>query len=195
MLVAMLGILMAGSRRTALTPAIPKTVSIFILQDSGAKVVLTHSALRDRLSAGPVHIVCLDHWPTSQEAPDAAPLQTVGTLAPRPMSSTTSGSTGRPGVVIEHRNAVAFCCWARSVFSAKELSGVLAATSICFDLSVFELFVPLCWGQRRASAECAGHFYPVGFPGDADQYGSIGAGGAAAEQPAAGQRSDGKPGW
>jgi len=35
--------------------------------------------------------------------------------------------------------------WAREVFSAEELDGVLASTSICFDLSVFELFVPLSW--------------------------------------------------
>lgn len=147
MLVAMLGILMAGGAYVPLDPSYPKDRLDFILQDSGAKVVLTHSALRDQLSAGPVHIVCLDHWPTSQEAPDAAPLQAVGDSRAPAYVIYTSGSTGRPkGVVIEHRNAVAFCCWARSVFSAKELSGVLAATSICFDLSVFELFVPLCWG-------------------------------------------------
>src|SRR5262249_40223737 len=52
----------------------------------------------------------------------------------------TSGSTGRPkGVAIEQRSAVAFACWARQAFSDAELSGVLAATSIGFDLSVFEL--------------------------------------------------------
>jgi thioesterase domain-containing protein/acyl carrier protein len=38
--------------------------------------------------------------------------------------------------------------WAREVFSAEELSGVLASTSICFDLSVYEIFVPLCWGGK-----------------------------------------------
>ena len=59
----------------------------------------------------------------------------------------TSGSTGRPkGVAIEHRNTVALLHWAREQFSDAELAGVLASTSICFDLSVFELFVPLSWG-------------------------------------------------
>src|SRR5262249_60922207 len=59
----------------------------------------------------------------------------------------TSGSTGRPkGVAIEHATAVVFIEWARSVFSAEELAGVLAATSICFDLSIFEIFVPLASG-------------------------------------------------
>ena len=38
--------------------------------------------------------------------------------------------------------------WARGVSRAAELAGVLASTSICFDLSVFELFVPLACGGR-----------------------------------------------
>ncbi|MGH8017131.1 MAG: amino acid adenylation domain-containing protein, partial [Opitutaceae bacterium] len=59
----------------------------------------------------------------------------------------TSGSTGRPkGVAIEHRNVSALMRWARRVYSDSELAGVLASTSVCFDLSVFEIFAPLCWG-------------------------------------------------
>ena len=42
----------------------------------------------------------------------------------------------------------AFAHWARERYSAEELDGVLAGTSICFDLSVFELLVPVCWGGK-----------------------------------------------
>src|SRR4029453_4508669 len=66
----------------------------------------------------------------------------------------TSGSTGQPkAVAIEHRNTVALLHWAKSVFTPEELAGVLASTSICFDLSVFELFVPLSWGGKVILAE------------------------------------------
>ncbi len=59
----------------------------------------------------------------------------------------TSGSTGRPkGVAIEHRSAAARVRWAAGAFSREELAGVLASTSFAFDLSVFEIFVPLCLG-------------------------------------------------
>src|SRR5688572_29604227 len=59
----------------------------------------------------------------------------------------TSGSTGRPkGVAITHRSATTLLHWARGHYGPEDLAGVLASTSICFDLSVFELFLPLAWG-------------------------------------------------
>ncbi|MBI2948523.1 MAG: amino acid adenylation domain-containing protein [Verrucomicrobia bacterium] len=66
----------------------------------------------------------------------------------------TSGSTGQPkGVCIEHRNVAALLAWALAAYSPKELDGVLASTSLCFDLSVFELFAPLCSGGKVILAE------------------------------------------
>ncbi|MCP5311410.1 MAG: AMP-binding protein [Zoogloeaceae bacterium] len=66
----------------------------------------------------------------------------------------TSGSTGMPkGVAVMHWSTVALLDWAREVFSPEELRGILASTSICFDISVFELFVPLCCGGRVILAE------------------------------------------
>jgi thioesterase domain-containing protein/acyl carrier protein len=68
----------------------------------------------------------------------------------------TSGSTGKPkGVAIEHHSTVSFLQWVRDSFSDSELSGVLASTSICFDLSVFEIFGPLSWGGRVVLANSA----------------------------------------
>ncbi|QQP97292.1 non-ribosomal peptide synthetase [Lysobacter enzymogenes] len=59
----------------------------------------------------------------------------------------TSGTTGNPkGVMIEHRNAAEMIAWAQETYSREQLSIVLAATSMCFDLSVFEMFVPLSCG-------------------------------------------------
>ncbi|MCG8314522.1 MAG: amino acid adenylation domain-containing protein [Pseudomonadales bacterium] len=68
----------------------------------------------------------------------------------------TSGSTGKPkGVAIEHRNAVAMIQWAQSEFSPQDTQSVLAATSICFDLSVYELFLPLAQGGTVSMVENA----------------------------------------
>jgi amino acid adenylation domain-containing protein len=60
----------------------------------------------------------------------------------------TSGSTGIPkGVAITHRGLAALLDWSGAEFRT-DLSGVLAATSVTFDLSVFELFAPLAFGGR-----------------------------------------------
>jgi non-ribosomal peptide synthetase component F/acyl carrier protein len=68
----------------------------------------------------------------------------------------TSGSTGRPkGVAITHHSAVTFVRWSLDFFTPEELGGVLASTSICFDLSIFELFVPLSCGGKVILAEDA----------------------------------------
>jgi amino acid adenylation domain-containing protein len=68
----------------------------------------------------------------------------------------TSGSTGRPkGVAITHASAVRFVAWAGETYSCDELAGVLAATSINFDLSIFEIFVPLSFGGAVILAENA----------------------------------------
>src|SRR5262249_23533867 len=57
------------------------------------------------------------------------------------------------GVAIAHSGTVALLAWARDTFTLEELAGVLASTSICFDLSVFEMFVPLSWGGRVILAD------------------------------------------
>src|SRR5262249_13883581 len=66
----------------------------------------------------------------------------------------TSGSTGQPkGVMITHANAVAFLHWARQTWPAGE--SVLASTALSFDLSVFELFLPLVTGGRVVLVDTA----------------------------------------
>ncbi|MEU3953404.1 non-ribosomal peptide synthase/polyketide synthase, partial [Streptomyces achromogenes] len=59
----------------------------------------------------------------------------------------TSGSTGRPkGVVVTHRTVAALARWAGERFGADGLDHVIAATSLNFDVSVFELLCPLTAG-------------------------------------------------
>jgi amino acid adenylation domain-containing protein len=94
-----------------------------------------------------VGTVCLEHdWESIERQSDEDPKVTVD-CASLAYVIYTSGSTGTPkGVMIEHRSAAAFLHWAHSVFTKEELAGVVASTSICFDLSVFEIFAPLTAG-------------------------------------------------
>jgi amino acid adenylation domain-containing protein len=93
--------------------------------------------------------------PTKTRRPRFTPIEQGGgtTLA---YIIYTSGSTGRPkGIAIEHASAVRLVAWAGQAFTPYELSGVLASTSVSFDLSVFEIFVPLAWGGTVILADDA----------------------------------------
>ncbi|MCQ4163486.1 non-ribosomal peptide synthetase [Tahibacter harae] len=153
LIVALLAVLKAGGTYVPLDPDYPADRVAFMLSDSGARWAVTQSRLQALVSVEGVQPVVLD-------APETPALlqQSANTDPPRLADGGphnlayliyTSGSTGVPkGVCIEHRNAVAMVSWAHSLFTAEELSGVLAATSVCFDLSIFEIFVPLCRGGR-----------------------------------------------
>lgn len=158
MIVSMLGTLLAGGAYVPLDPAYPAERLAFIMDDAHLQVLITQRKFLNRIQRPNAEVVLLDDLAREPYEPSGS--QSPGPIHAAPSSLAyiiyTSGSTGRPkGVALEHRNAVAFISWARSVFSAEELSGVLASTSICFDLSVFEIFVPLAWGGRVILAENA----------------------------------------
>ncbi len=154
MIVTLLAILKAGGAYVAMDPAYPLERLAFILQDSGAALVATQRSLLPSLPPSSSKVVVVDELAGAGRELDPlfwVPKVQSGDLA---YVIYTSGSTGRPkGVAIEHRNAIAFIRWAETVFTSRELSGVLAGTSICFDLSVFEIFVPLCTGGKVILAE------------------------------------------
>lgn len=156
LLAGILGVLKAGGAYAPLDPAYPKDRLAFILEDAKAPVLLTERALQLLQAPEQTRVVFMDSdWAQIEQQSAEDPPETTCSddLA---YVIYTSGSTGKPkGVALEHRNAVALIYWARDIFSREELAGVLASTSICFDLSVFEMFVPLCLGGAVILAENA----------------------------------------
>ncbi|HEX8161810.1 MAG TPA: amino acid adenylation domain-containing protein [Pyrinomonadaceae bacterium] len=156
MVVALVAVLKAGGAYLPLDPAYPKQRLAFMLEDSGARFLLTEERLIDSLPRTTAHTIFLDRDRAEfapRGADDLAPAARPQNLA---YVIYTSGSTGVPkGVAIQHRSAAALLRWAHSAFDADDLGGVLASTSICFDLSVFELFVPLGCGGKVIVAENA----------------------------------------
>jgi len=154
MVVGMLGILKAGGVYVPLDPAYPEDRLAFMLQDANVSVLLTQERLAERLPRHTACILYLDTgWKGIAREPDQNP---VSRATPQNLAYViyTSGSTGRPkGLAIEHRSTVALIDWAISIFTPEELAGVLASTSICFDLSVFEIFVPLSSGGTAILVE------------------------------------------
>jgi amino acid adenylation domain-containing protein len=156
MLVGILGILKAGGAYVPLDPAYPKDRIAFALQDCQAPVLLTQERLQQTLPENSAKLVRIDaDWSeiSKEDAGNLSPAATPNHLA---YLIYTSGSTGRPkGVAIEHLSTSTFIQWSQSIFSRDELAGVLLSTSICFDLSVFEMFVPLSVGGKIILAQNA----------------------------------------
>jgi len=160
----LLGIMKAGAAYVPFDPGYPRERLVGMLDDSRIAVLMTqrsilaeHPWLLDRDAGGaPGGVLTLDEdnalW---RAGPRTAPRR------PPPADALayvlfTSGSTGRPkGVMIRHRGVARLLSWALETFPPETLRGVLASTSINFDLSVFEIFVPLVAGGTVILAENA----------------------------------------
>jgi amino acid adenylation domain-containing protein len=156
MVVGILGILKAGSAYVPLDPNYPRERIRYILEDAKAPVIVTHSSIAAELPEFSGTRILLDtDWPAISLLPNTNPMTSA---SPDNLAYVlfTSGSTGRPkGVAIEHRSAAAFIQWTLQSFTSQELAGVLFSTSMCFDLSVFEIFAPLSSGGCILLAENA----------------------------------------
>jgi natural product biosynthesis luciferase-like monooxygenase protein len=144
MLIGALAIQKAGGAYVPMDPAYPAERLALYAEDSGAKVIVTQSALAGGFA---VETLCLDSDPRLAEAPVTNPATGV---TPQDVAYMiyTSGSTGRPkGVMVEHRNVVNFFAGMDDRLGTDP--GVwLAVTSLSFDISVLELFWTLARGFK-----------------------------------------------
>ncbi|MHB8897053.1 MAG: non-ribosomal peptide synthetase, partial [Candidatus Geothermincolia bacterium] len=147
--VAMLAVLKAGGAYLPIETSYPEERVRFMIEDSGAHVLVTTSALRERIAIDVASVVLLDADSGSIAAmPAAAPDRGAGpgNLA---YCIYTSGSTGRPkGVLIEHRNVVRLLKSDRLPFDFSESDVWTMFHSYGFDFSVWEMYGALLSGGR-----------------------------------------------
>jgi amino acid adenylation domain-containing protein len=148
----LLAVLKCGAGYVPLDPAYPAERLNFMLSETGCRVTVATAATAHLFDEGPVIFLDRDAADIERRSPAAI----AGGPAPHDLAYVmfTSGSTGSPkGVAVEHASVSALIDWARETFSPAELGGLLAGTSICFDLSVFEILAPLCLGGRVLLAD------------------------------------------
>ncbi|MEU4217013.1 amino acid adenylation domain-containing protein [Actinoplanes sp. NPDC026623] len=153
MIVAVLGVLKAGAAYLPVDLDYPAERISFMLADAAPVLLITDTEAGVPRAGGPP-VVALDDpgtlavlagLPGTALADD----ERVAPLRPDHPAYViyTSGSTGTPkGVTVAHRSVVNLVRWAAAEFTPEDLSLVLAATSLSFDVSVFEIFSPLAWG-------------------------------------------------
>ena len=155
MVAGILGVLLAGAAYLPLEPSLPKSRLLFMVQNADARVVLTQRACSETAEAcAPGRVLILE------DLRDAAPGRPVA--GPRPEDAAyviyTSGSTGQPkGVVVTHRAIVNRLLWMQETFHLTRADRVLQKTPFGFDVSVWELFLPLITGAGLVLARPGGH--------------------------------------
>jgi amino acid adenylation domain-containing protein len=150
MVASVLGVMGAGGTYLPLDPALPGDRLAYILRDAGARVVIADREGRDALpDVEGLHVLDIPALlPVGSGAPGATGGATVG---PEDLAYLiyTSGSTGRPkGVEVSHGAVFNFLESMRRAPGIAADEVVLAPTTLSFDISVLELFLPLIVGAR-----------------------------------------------
>ncbi|MCP4214777.1 MAG: amino acid adenylation domain-containing protein, partial [bacterium] len=153
MIIGIFAILKAGGAYMPVDPDAPILRTRFMLRDSGARILLTQSHLRDKFSGlSPSipgqNIICIDE-PAGCPGNISQPSPT--TLAADPAYVIyTSGTTGTPkGVVVNHQNVVNLV-WGlkQAVYkNYRECLNISLAAPYVFDASVKQIFAALLQGH------------------------------------------------
>ena len=157
MVAALFGILKAGCAYVSLDPDFPKDRLAFMIEDSGASMLLTHSPLLTRLPEHSETMVCLDEQTLELQNQSDESLDRRCSPDDLAYVLYTSGSTGRPkGVMISHRSLAA------STFARVHYYGIvperfLLLSPLSFDSSVAGVFWTLSTGGRLILPRQDGH--------------------------------------
>ena len=147
MLVAALAIQKAGCAYVPLDPGFPVDRLAYMVEDAKVAVIVTHTDQIGVLPDAGVELVRLDTL--GDELAVASPERRDSGVDchARMYVIYTSGSTGRPkGVELEHRSVSNFLASMRREPGFRAGERLLAVTTLSFDISKLELFMPLLSG-------------------------------------------------
>lgn len=138
MMIAIFGVLKAGGAYVPAPPGLPLERIRYMLDNSGAKLVLTKGKAPEGLETFPPFMDV--HEVLAQERDDL-PVEKLHDSRSLAYVLYTSGSTGQPkGVMIEHHSVVNRIGWMQKQYGLDASEVIMQKTPITFDVSVWELF-------------------------------------------------------
>ncbi|MEV4313124.1 amino acid adenylation domain-containing protein [Actinocrispum sp. NPDC049592] len=154
LLTAFLAVLKAGGAYVPIDPEYPAQRVEFMARDSGAQVMITQSALAGRVDGTARHVVVLDRDQTVIDVQANRDLGRTAVAEDLAYVIYTSGSTGTPkGVMVHHRALTNFVLSIVDRPGLRAGDSVMALTTISFDPSVLEMYVPLLVGATVIMAD------------------------------------------
>jgi amino acid adenylation domain-containing protein len=167
---AMVAILKTGAAFLPLDTDYPRERLIQMVKQAKASVIL-HDGVGGPLLDGETEPASLDIRPLLMAgAPGANPPPKV---RGRDVAYIlfTSGSTGRPkGVMVPHEAICNRLLWMRDAFDVSDTDVVLQKTPVGFDVSLWEIFLPLITGARLIFMPQGAHRDPVAITACIESY-------------------------
>jgi len=146
MIIGILGILKAGGAYLPIDTNYPQDRVNYILENSKAKRVLTQKDIKEIVGLA-VGLASADQNLNRNISPKSLAYVIY-----------TSGSTGNPkGVMVEHKGVVNRLIWQIKELGINETDTILQKTPFSFDVSVWELLLPLICGAKEVIAKPNGH--------------------------------------
>jgi amino acid adenylation domain-containing protein/non-ribosomal peptide synthase protein (TIGR01720 family) len=142
----LLAVLASGASYLPLNPRDPEERRVEILEDARPLLLLTEKAV----AAGPevVRTLRVEDWEALPAVADEAAPDTDEPANARAYVLYTSGSTGKPkGVEVDHASLSAYLAWIGGVLEEAGVRWLPLLSSVTFDASLKQLFVPLLRGE------------------------------------------------
>lgn len=144
--VAAVGVSKAGAAYQPLDPSYPPERLSFMMEDAKAKLLIADKELLSLVPDYKGKVLTLDEMAELPECETSLHSPAKEDLF---ILLYTSGSTGVPkGVMLEHRNLVAFCSWYQDYYHVTEESRVAAYASFGFDANMMDLYPALTCGAQ-----------------------------------------------
>jgi amino acid adenylation domain-containing protein len=148
MIIALLAIMKAGAAYIPLDPEYPRERVEYMLENSNAAFLITSKKYSRHFKTNASEILIEDSFAQLSSFSNQYPtIHLKGSDLAYILY--TSGSTGKPkGVQIEHHSLINFLCSMQKAPGITPADSILAISTISFDISCLELYLPLITGAK-----------------------------------------------
>ena len=153
MIIAILAVWKLGAAYVPLDAAYPPERVNYMIEDSDIEILLSDGPLRLKHQSRTRQVLLRDEQELIESMPGDSSISVA--VAPEALAYIiyTSGSTGKPkGVCVTHRGVGNYLLWMARTFPLGSEDRVLNKTSINFDISVWEMLLPLVVGAQLVVA-------------------------------------------